>query len=98
MFAFLLFCLIPHLELPITEYHDTIEINTFYGDDGYIVFSQVIWRDYNPPSNSFDIVAWRLLEQPKSTEKEKGEKVEFEKKKENRGWCWNPTIKYHEMV
>ena len=49
------------LDMPIIETVDVIETNNFFNEDAKLVFRQRIVRNFNPHTNEFEIVAWRLI-------------------------------------
>lgn len=58
--AALLLSVIPHDSVTVDRVCD-VETNAFHDGDGRLVFTQVIWRCWNPRKSRFDIVDWRLL-------------------------------------
>lgn len=47
--------------LVVSDRVDMAELNHFYGRDGSLVFSQVVWWDWNVSEGRWDVVDWRLL-------------------------------------
>lgn len=58
--AVLLLGIIP-LDMPIVETVDSIETSNFYDENAKLVFRQRIFRNFNPHTNTFEIVDWRLI-------------------------------------
>lgn len=57
--ATLLLGIVP-LDMPVREQVGVIEVNHYYDDQAHHVFDQFIFRDFNPYTNNFEIVDWRL--------------------------------------
>jgi hypothetical protein len=52
----------PERPYPIVDRVTLVEVNHHYnGEDGKLVFDQVIWYDWNARESRYDVVDWRLL-------------------------------------
>lgn len=77
MYAVLLIlALNPQFESPLLDRVDRVELNHFYGPEGNLVFSQVIWYDWSLKSDRFEVVAWRLLKDVRRLDPEKSKQWE----------------------
>ena len=43
---------------------DLVELNHFYDEKGRLVFDQIIFYDWSPANNRYNVRAWRLLKTP----------------------------------
>lgn len=48
-----------------TETVDTVEVNSLYDEQGRKTFDQVIWWDWNAPTETYRVRAWRLVKDGK---------------------------------
>ncbi len=44
-----------------TDYFDLVELNHFYDDQGKLIFTQLIYYDWNPVLGNHIIQGWRML-------------------------------------
>ncbi len=58
--AVCLFCIIPY-EAAIKDHFDVCHVQHYYDNEGQHVFSQLLWKQWNPHENRHDIEAWRLI-------------------------------------
>ncbi len=57
----LLLSLINHTPTILHETHDIVEVNSIYAIQGDVTMTQIIWWDYNPRINKYQIADWRLV-------------------------------------
>lgn len=57
------FSLSPADEVTVDEV-DLVEVNHFYDDQGRLVFDQIIYYDWSPVHNRYQVRDWRLLKTP----------------------------------
>jgi hypothetical protein len=53
----------PHDEL-IRDRVSLVELNHFYNDNGELVFDQLVFYDWCPVSERFQVRAWRMVKSP----------------------------------
>lgn len=52
------------IELVARDTVDLVEVNSFYDDQGRLVFDQTIFYDWSPPHGRYMVRAWRLVKNP----------------------------------
>ena len=64
--ALILMALVSAVTKPNTlrDHVDLVEVNHYHDDSGRHVFDQLIFYDWSPVRNRFDVRAWRLIKQP----------------------------------
>jgi len=60
IYALLLLAIIPH-DPVVRDQADICEVERVYDNDGELIFTQQIWRDFNPLTCRNEIVAWRMV-------------------------------------
>jgi hypothetical protein len=60
MLALLLLAIVP-AEPILVDHVDLVELNHFYDEQGRLVFDQVIFYNWSPAAERFQVVDWRLV-------------------------------------
>ena len=55
---------VPRLSDPVRDQCDVIWLQHFHGDDGRLVFDQMIFLKWNDDAATYDVIAWRLVKAP----------------------------------
>lgn len=65
MIALLLLSIVPYQSpAVVSRTVDVVELNSFYDDNGRLVFDQNIFKDWSPSTVRHEIRAWRLVRLP----------------------------------
>lgn len=63
----------------LEERFDVIEINHFYDDKDELIFTQMLFREYDPNLNRFKLQAWRMMKSSNKVKLTEQQAIEFKK-------------------